>query len=300
MKLRLSTRQTRDAIARLGIERSMRATFGLVDAAVGVRYDMHAHSRHQLIMPSAGVVWVETRDRLYACEASTALWIPARCRHATTVGGRPVVSMFFSARRYRSPVRQPSAVRLTPLLRQMTLAAVTEAADLAAVDQRKLFDLLFVFVERAIRADGVTVPAIARPRSTNLLAALDYLLAHLETVTVPGLARAAGLSERTLRRRYLDELQTTPERYVQRTRLICAMQMLAEPGSGIAEVALRVGYSNQSAFAAAFRRTFGVAPGAVRRAAQPAPPSLAPTSALRATRATPAATPAASIRSRHE
>ncbi len=70
------------------------------------------------------------------------------------------------------------------------------------------------------------------------------------------------MSERTLRRHFRGELEISPERYIQQARLTKAMQLLTDklPVRTVTEVALEVGYSNHSAFSAAFRKFTGRSP----------------------------------------
>ena len=265
MPTRLSTRQTRAAIERLGIERPLLAAFALSDAARHVRYAMHTHSRHQLILATAGSFWLETPERLHMCDASVGVLIPAGCRHATTVNAHGSVSLFFSPRRYRSPTRSVAAVTSTPLLREMATAAVLGDASVPSRMKRPFFDVLFALALHGCQPEaGPVLPVSTEPA---LATAVLHLLTHLASTSVPELARAAALSERTLRRRFIAELHLTPEQYIQRARLLRAAQVLAsEPRTAVTEVAAAVGYTNQSAFSAAFRKMFGVSPVQARRA----------------------------------
>lgn len=264
MPIHLSARQTREAIASLRIERPLLTAFALSDEARHLRYAMHAHSRHQLILATEGSFWVETRDRLHTCDASVGVWIPARCRHATTMNAHAAVSLFFSPARYPSTVRTATPVMATPLLREMAVVAAQDEARVPARVRRQYFDVLFALAIDGCRPDAG--PVLRSPSDPALVAAVQHLLGNLPSSSVRDLARAAALSERTLRRRFIAELHLTPEQYMQRARLLRAAQVLvSEPQARVTEVAERVGYSNQSAFAAAFRRVFGVSPGAVRR-----------------------------------
>lgn len=265
MPTHLSAQQTRAAIERLRIERPLLTAFALSDAARHVRYAMHTHSRHQLILATEGVFWVETLQRLHMCDASVGVWIPAGCRHATTVNAHASVSLFFSPRRYVSPTRAVVAVKSTPLLREMAAAAAQGETSVPSRIRRQYFDVLFAFAADGCRpAAG---PVLTSPSDPALAGAVQYLLAHLASASVGDLAREAALSERTLRRRFIAELHLTPEQYIQRARLLRAAQvLLSEPRTPVTEIAERVGYTNQSAFSAAFRKVLGVSPGAARKA----------------------------------
>jgi AraC-like DNA-binding protein len=57
--------------------------------------------------------------------------------------------------------------------------------------------------------------------------------------------------------------------YIARWRMQLALSSLRDEGATVGEVAVRLGYSSEAAFARAFKRVMGFAPGAARR--QPAP-----------------------------
>lgn len=271
MPIRLTARQTRATIARLGIERPLLTAFAVADEARHVRYAMHSHSRHQLLLASAGSFWVETRDRLHMCDASAGLWIPARCRHATTMNAHATVSLFLSPSRYSSPTRHATAVATTPLLLQMALAATREVQHLHATDRRKFFDVLHALAVAQCRPSAI--PVLPNATDPSLTAAVEHLLNHLDGVSVASLARAAALSERTLRRRFIAELRLTPEQYIRRARLLRAAQLLqSHAETRVIDIANQVGYTNQSAFTAAFRQLFGVSPRSTRRSGTPLAP----------------------------
>jgi AraC-like DNA-binding protein len=75
------------------------------------------------------------------------------------------------------------------------------------------------------------------------------------------------MSERTLRRRFR-ELGTSWDEYRRRCRLLAAIDLLTSKALPIGEVAERVGYLNQSAFASAFHAALGVSPSTFRRRLQ--------------------------------
>ena len=82
---------------------------------------------------------------------------------------------------------------------------------------------------------------------------------------VADLARIAGLSCARLHSRFVSECAQTPMDYLRQRRLRSALTLLRQSTLPIGEVASRVGYASQSAFAAAMLREFGVSPSALRR-----------------------------------
>jgi AraC-like DNA-binding protein len=90
---------------------------------------------------------------------------------------------------------------------------------------------------------------------------------HLfEPFHVAALVKHCHASESTVLRAFRRELGVAPLAYLRRRRLEEAMQLLEGGRYAVTEVATRVGYDNSSAFAAAFRSQFGVAPSSVKPA----------------------------------
>lgn len=79
-----------------------------------------------------------------------------------------------------------------------------------------------------------------------------------------GWADWAGVSARTVSRRFVTETGFTFTAWRQRVRLLRSLEMLAI-GHPVTNVALDLGFSTASAFIAVFRRTFGDTPASYRR-----------------------------------
>lgn len=82
---------------------------------------------------------------------------------------------------------------------------------------------------------------------------------YMEPWSAADLARAAGVSEKTLRRGIRLATGTTIHRHVQELRLQAGARQLAN-GVAVTQVALDVGYTSLSHFSKAFRARFGVVP----------------------------------------
>jgi transcriptional regulator GlxA family with amidase domain len=86
--------------------------------------------------------------------------------------------------------------------------------------------------------------------------------------TVAALARTAGLSRAAFARHFRRAVGTTPLRWLTHHRLRAARMRLVETDLALAAIALEVGYRCEFAFGKAFKRLFGLAPGAYRRTAR--------------------------------
>lgn len=82
---------------------------------------------------------------------------------------------------------------------------------------------------------------------------------------LPELARLAGLNEAKLKAGFRMHFGETVYGYLRQQRLLEAHRLLSAAGYNVTEVATRVGYSNPSKFAAAFKEQFGVSPSRVRQ-----------------------------------
>ena len=91
--------------------------------------------------------------------------------------------------------------------------------------------------------------------------AVDFINAHLaEDISLESLANAAGLSPFHFARLFKRSTGVSPHQYVLRCRVERARGLLMRSKASIAEVALEVGFCDQSHLAAHFKRVYGVSP----------------------------------------
>lgn len=79
--------------------------------------------------------------------------------------------------------------------------------------------------------------------------------------TVASLAAVAGLSRAAFARRFAELVGEPPLTYLTNWRMKLARELLRDPRATLAQVAQEIGYSNEYAFAAAFKRHTGEPPG---------------------------------------
>ena len=92
--------------------------------------------------------------------------------------------------------------------------------------------------------------------------------------TVAELARVAGLSRAAFARRFKNEAGVSPLRWLAQHRLRHAAEALRETDLSLAALAAEIGYQCEFAFAKAFKRLFGIAPGMFRRMARTSVPAF--------------------------
>ncbi len=136
----------------------------------------------------------------------------------------------------------------------------------------RLTDVLFVqvlraWIETAPEGRGGWLGAL---RDRQIGSALAHLHRSPERDwTNASLAEAVGMSRSRFAARFTALVGEPPLAYLSRWRLETAAGLLQAGAPGLAEVASRVGYESEAAFSKAFRRRFGVPPGAYRRRAAP-------------------------------
>jgi AraC-like DNA-binding protein len=146
----------------------------------------------------------------------------------------------------------------------------------AATVVSSLLDMLLLFIRRAwIQAEPqhCTIhgwaQALADPGVSTALDAMHRDPAR--SWTVAELGSRAGLSRAAFARRFASLVGQPPLTYLTWWRLASAGRLLRESDAPLSEIAARVGYGSEFAFADAFKREYGMAPGKFRREACPLP-----------------------------
>ena len=109
-----------------------------------------------------------------------------------------------------------------------------------------------------------------RPTGGLAPGALRRVREHIEVnfahkVDLSRLARIAGLSTSYFSRAFKQSIGMPPHRYVMMRRLAAAAELIRKTAKSLAEVAIEVGFSDQSHFTRIFTQMTGETPGALRR-----------------------------------
>ncbi|TCR75577.1 AraC family transcriptional regulator [Rhizobium sp. BK376] len=125
-----------------------------------------------------------------------------------------------------------------------------------------LAEVLIVVAVRAFVATGPAtnigwITALSDPKVGPALRLLHGDVAR--RWTVPMLSSEVGMSRSAFTQRFVDRVGRPPLDYLTRWRMVLAQRKL-DMGQSVAMTAADVGYSSQSAFCHAFKRTFGRTP----------------------------------------
>jgi AraC-like DNA-binding protein len=128
-----------------------------------------------------------------------------------------------------------------------------------------LVDALLLYIVRAWLDENQEGWALALGDTTVAQALRSIHQAPGHPWTVEELAAQAALSRPAFARRFTALVGEPPLSYLTRWRMTIAARMLAESNPSLKTLAEHTGYGNEFAFAKAFKRAFGVAPGQYRR-----------------------------------
>ncbi|PFG29579.1 AraC family transcriptional regulator [Paramicrobacterium agarici] len=146
------------------------------------------------------------------------------------------------------------------------LAEIVADRTGAAFAVRQYSQLLILDVLRAFAREPDVPPGWLRLLDDERMRpALDLMHEHPETNwSLDDLARAAAMSRTAFAVRFRDVAGVPPLAYSLRWRMLLAQRELQLPGSRIRPLALKLGYSSESAFSTAFKRHVGESPNSYR------------------------------------
>lgn len=108
---------------------------------------------------------------------------------------------------------------------------------------------------------SISCPGLKPDDFDRILQAAQILKANLENPpSILELARRVHLNDYKLKIGFRQIFETTVFGYLHQCRMEAAQQLLSDRTMNVKEVAQAVGYKNQSRFAAAFRKQFGINP----------------------------------------
>jgi len=229
----------------------------------GTRESAHAHEFHQIVLPVEGAMEMRVGDIEGEIAAHSGVVVVKGTRHAFRATGRNCFVVFdvppaanFPESIVARAVRAPFFAIDEPLGH---LARYVFSAGPLGEATRHAAALLANSIGRQLAHRGRRPAPIAR-------ALAEIETRYAEPLRIAELARLAGMSVGRFHERFRDETGTTPADRLAAIRLDHAAELLRTTRMPIAEIALAVGFSEQSALTRSFRRRRGITPAALRRA----------------------------------
>ncbi|MEM5318589.1 helix-turn-helix transcriptional regulator [Paraburkholderia sp. JHI869] len=226
----------------------------------GVRDDVdHAHDVGQLLGSSDGPLSVKVENDNWVIPATHCVWVPPHMVHKVRSHG-PFsgwcVFLDEMATRMLPPV--PAILKTHPLLREAVRRLATLPLDTFTPRHERLAGVILDELG-ALPAEACS---LTKPNDPRLARIADAVL--VDPANERGLvewAEWAGISSRTMSRRFVEETGLSFTAWRQHARLLRALELLSQ-GRAVTAVSLDLGYNNVSTFIALFRRTYGITPRA--------------------------------------
>lgn len=253
----------------LDLEGSAASAFSLREDLDAYQMDWHVHGRHQLLYAATGTLHLQVAGATWLLPPQRAAWIGAGVSHRVESHG-PVAlrTVYLSPKLCQGPGEPCRVFSMSPLGREMVLYAMRWGPDRDPRDRvaERFFAALGALCDEWAReAQPFRLPTAQSPA---LQKAMEYAIAHLsQPLSMADAARAAGLSERTLARRFAAEANSTWREFVHGARMLRAMELLSVPGTQVTETAGAVGFESLGAFTRAFEEFVGERPRDYRRRA---------------------------------
>jgi AraC-like DNA-binding protein/quercetin dioxygenase-like cupin family protein len=232
----------------------------------------HSHEYHQLEYAVEGVAEVETDTARYLLPPRQAVWIPAGVEHSSTLTHVKAVSVFFDPEMVPNAGDRVRILAAAPVLREMIRYARRWPISRSAPDP--VADAFFAALALLVGEWLDDETPLSLPTTTDPLvaAAIEYIDQHLADATLRDVCSAIGASERSLRRAFVNATGMSWRQYLQESRLLKAMALLAEGDHSTLTIAMSVGFESASAFTRAFHRYAGETPKSYRRRTRALPP----------------------------
>ncbi|WP_410209367.1 AraC family transcriptional regulator [Aquirhabdus sp.] len=237
---------------------SLPVTAMAMDYPHGYMTHRHHHPHAQLIHAVRGVMLIGTDQGQWIVPPTRGVWMPPHVEHWVRMIGE--VQMRTA---YIRPDAAPDlfgackVVGISPLLRELLLSAIE--VSLPYEPDSRAGHLMQLLLDEIKDVQSLTLQ-LPNPHDTRLKVITTALTLNPDDATTVEIwAERLHITPKTIHRLFSKETGMTFGQWRQQIRLLAALERLAQ-GEKVLTVALGLGYSSQSAFAAMFKRQFGMPP----------------------------------------
>ena len=229
----------------------------------------HSHSKHQIIYTLSGTLHVQMGMTNYFVPEKHIAWIPGDVPHELCSKNRQVSLVIFylsmDADDKDTALKEFSIYHTNSFIAENLKFIASKGTEIEQADSPDLyaFALSFFKLLPSISQDmGFLLKMLAIPNDARLHPILAYLQEHLhENLKMPQLAAHFGFSVRNLSRLF-NESGIRFSYYVNNLRIMRAIELFADGGRTMQQVAYEVGFATPNLFNRVFRQITGVSPNA--------------------------------------
>jgi AraC-like DNA-binding protein len=220
------------------------------------RFPVHKHVKGQLTYVEGGIAYVHIKDSTYVIPGRHYIWIPKDLEHFLQVrfSMTAIRTLYFYTYddKHNPFYSRMGIYPVTNLLQEMIL--YTERWNGHILPNNKDYAFLSAIKNILPQLSKQALP-IVLPTTTNerMQPILQYLNMHVdEPLTLSGVGKLFGFSERTLSRLFHANMNISFLQYLKQLRVVKAVGMMLQKDGTLSEIAYKTGYSSLSAFSNAF------------------------------------------------
>jgi AraC-like DNA-binding protein len=245
-----------------GDKMEQRQLHSLCFRSYGIEGRPHSHDHIQIVLPVRGKLEIETEGRGGRIDLSCGIIITPGIRHSQAAEDLNRFLILDCAVSVMSDEKierfsRNALLSISPAVRRLIqfIDLSSHAGEIDSSISRYSGPLLLNAL--------LDAPARGASRLSTLLRHVEHFAG--ENWSVLRMAQLCGLSPSRLHELFQSELQTTPQNWLSETRLHRAQELLANSSLPISQIALQVGYSDQTALTRAMRRISEMTPAVYRR-----------------------------------
>lgn len=222
--------------------------------------ERHSHGFHQLVLPCLGRLEMDIDSHGGLVDRGSGALVTAGSEHAFSASddNRFIVLDLPCDSGHDALTRRAARTPYFPIDPDLAhLLQFLSGSEASPALHRSGIELLLLALRERLGEDAAL--------SQRLRSAQRYMSDHLaEPITVAEVAASVNLSASHLHALFRQHVGCTPLGWLRRQRVQQAESLLRHSDIPLAEVALRCGYSDQSALSRCLQRELGTTPGALR------------------------------------
>ena len=247
-------------------------SIGYFDCKPNYALDRNVHNSYLLIVMMSGTLNYQTRRQRGTIGIGQALLLDCNQPHSYQAQGDcSFTFIHFDGAQSREICEQitrncGNAIRLTDSTRLHELVGELLAymRDDRRVNEAQTSAMLYGILMVLMEASGVSGAGMIGNSMVDQ--AIEYIQNHLsEPLTVEGIAANAGYSPSYFSHVFQRETGLSPYRFVIKSRMDSAIQLLQTTRLSIQDIAFQVGFNSVANFCYAFRKEKGVSPHECRK-----------------------------------
>lgn len=227
----------------------------------------HAHEKYQIVYTFMGTIHVQIEGTSYFVPEKHIAWIPSRMVHEISSNNRQVSLVIFYmvlGEVADEDVKRQFAIYNTNTMIAGNLKFIASKGPMINGEQEaSLFDFSLAFfrlLPLVVPKSEILLKTLVIPNDPRLLPILDYMKNHVcESLTIERVAHEYGLSVRSLSRLF-NGSGICFSNYMNHQRVMRAIEMLADGGKTMQQVAYEVGFNTPSHFNRVFKQLTGMSP----------------------------------------